>query len=70
MIQSKKEADISGMAIAVTADQLQQIDFSYPCALATYQMLVPAGHEESRLFAFARPFQPLVIQWITFEIPF
>lgn len=53
-------ADISGMAISVEADQLQQIDFSYPCALASYKMIVPAGHEASRLFAFTRPFQPLV----------
>ena len=49
-----------GMAIGPIIELLDQVDFSQPCGLASYKMIVPAAQEESRLFAFTRPFQPLV----------
>ena len=48
------------MAIAIEPDQLEEVDFTYPIILAQLKMIVPAEVEESRLFAFVRPFQPLV----------
>jgi small-conductance mechanosensitive channel len=54
------------MGIAVQADQLEQIDFSYPILMSPFRMIVPAAQEKSRLFAFTRPFQPLV--WLSFFI--
>lgn len=48
------------MGIAVEADQLKVIDFTYPVVMSQLKMIVPAAVEESRLFAFVRPFQPLV----------
>jgi len=54
------------MGIAVQADQLEQIDFSYPILMSPFRMIVPAAQEKSRLFAFIRPFQPLV--WLSFFI--
>ena len=56
----KKEADISVMAFAPDAEQLKEVDISYPPVLAQLKMIVPVGVEESRLFAFVRPFQQLV----------
>ena len=49
------------MATACDAEQLKEIDFTIPTVSNPLQMIVPAGVEESRLFAFVRPFQPLVI---------
>lgn len=48
------------MAIAIEPEQLEEVDFTYPIILAQLKMIVPAEVEESRLFAFVRPFQPLV----------
>ena len=48
------------MGLAIEADQLKEIDFTYPSVLAQLKMIVPAGVEESRLFAFVKPFQPMV----------
>ena len=52
---------MSGMAIGPIIELLDKVDFCQPCGLATYKMIVPAAQEESRLFAFTRPFQPLVL---------
>ena len=48
------------MSFAIKPEQLEEVDFTYPIILAQLKMIVPAGVEESRLFAFVRPFQPLV----------
>jgi len=48
------------MAISIQAEQLESIDISYPISLNPFRMIVPAPKEKSRLFAFIRPFQPLV----------
>lgn len=55
-----QEADVDIMAIAIQAEQLDRIDFSYPIGLNPFRMIVPAPVEKSRLFAFIRPFQPKV----------
>ena len=49
------------MGLAIEPDQLQFFEFTYPISMAPLKMIVPAPVEESRLFAFARPFQPLVL---------
>ena len=48
------------MGLAIEPEQLEEVDFTYPSVLAQLKMIVPAGVEESRLFALVRPFQPLV----------
>ena len=55
-----QEADISGMGFAIDYEQYKEVDISYPPILTQLKMIVPVGVEESRLFAFVRPFQPLV----------
>ena len=52
--------DTTAAGILIDPDQLDKIDFSYPILLSPVKMIVPAGEEESRLFAFVRPFQPMV----------
>jgi hypothetical protein len=54
------------MAIAIEADQLAILDFTYPVSMNPFRMIVPAAQEKSRLFAFTRPFQPWV--WLSFFI--
>ena len=48
------------MAFAPDAERLKEVEFTYPPVLAQLKMIVPVEVEESRLFAFVRPFQPLV----------
>ena len=66
MLNVNQEADVDIMGIAVQAEQLEFIDFSYPILMSPFRMIVPAAQEKSRLFAFTRPFQPLV--WLSFFI--
>lgn len=47
-----------------TPDRKKVIDFSYPFWIGPFKLLVPKPEEESRLFAFIRPFQPLVFNSI------
>ena len=49
------------MAMGIESEQLNLVDFTFPTAMSLFKMLVPAAKEESRLFAFVRPFQPAVI---------
>lgn len=51
---------------AVTPDQLEFIDLSFPISLSPLRMIVLAGAEEGRLFAFTRPFDSMVIFYDTF----
>ena len=55
-----KEADISAMATAADPEQFKEVDFTHPSVLNPLKMIVPVGVEESLLFDFVRPFQPLV----------
>jgi hypothetical protein len=48
------------MAMGIESDQLHLVDLTFPTAMSLFKMLVPAAKEESRLFAFVRPFQSLV----------
>ena len=49
------------MPVIIDPDHLDQMDYcTYPVIISQMKMIVPAGKEESRLFAFVRPFQPLV----------
>jgi hypothetical protein len=48
------------MATVVDVEHLPLIDLTFPTAMSSFKMLVPAAQEESRLFSFIRPFQPLV----------
>ena len=48
------------MGFTVEPEQLKEADFTYPSVMNPLKMIVPAGVEESRLFAFVSPFQPLV----------
>jgi len=52
--------DITAAGGLIDPDQLDKIDFTYPIVLSPLKMIVPSGEEESRLFAFVRPFQPMV----------
>ena len=56
----QKEADIDGISINPDAEQLKIVDIPYPVIMTPFRMIVPAPVEESRLFAFVRPFQPMV----------
>ena len=55
-----QEADVDVMAISILAEQLEYIEISYPISMNPFRMIVPAPKEKNRLFAFIRPFQPLV----------
>ena len=48
------------MTTGVDFDDVPLVDFTLPVAMSNFKMLVPAAKEESRLFAFIRPFQPEV----------
>ena len=48
------------MSFAPDAEQLKEVDFTYPSVLGQLKMIVPVEVEGSRLFAFVRPFQPLL----------
>ena len=56
-----QQADVSAMAMGIESEQLNLVDLTFPTAMSLFKMLVPAAKEESRLFAFVRPFQPAVI---------
>ena len=45
----------------ITVDRLEKMDFTYMIWAETQDLVVPKPGEESRLFAFVRPFQPMVI---------
>ena len=55
-----KEVDISAMGLNIDVEQSKIADFTFPVTLSNLRMIVPVGEEESRLFAFLRPFQPHV----------
>ena len=49
------------MPITADPDQLGNVDLcTYPVIIGQMKMIVPAGQEESRLFAFVRRFQSTV----------
>ena len=48
------------MVTDLEPEHLNLVDVTYPTAMSLFKMLVPAAKEESRLFAFIRPFQPMV----------
>lgn len=56
----KKEADIDGISINPDEEHLKIVDIPYPVIMTPFRMIVPAPVEQSRLFAFVRPFQPMV----------
>ena len=41
-------------------DRKEDVDFTYAIWAETIDLVVPRPGEESRLFAFIRPFQPMV----------
>ena len=51
---------MSAMAMGIETEQLNLVGLTFPTVMSSFKMLVPAAHEESRLFAFVRPFQPMV----------
>ena len=52
------------MTTGIDVDDVPLVDFTLPVAMSNFKMLVPAAKEESRLFAFIRPFQPEVINLV------
>ena len=60
LVLVQQEADIDGISINPDAEQLKIVDIPYPVIMTPFRMIVPAPVEESRLFAFVRPFQPMV----------
>ena len=48
------------MAMGIEKEQLNLVDLTFPTAMSSFKMLVPAAQEETRLFAVVRPFQPMV----------
>jgi len=59
-IRKFQDIDINTAGMMSTPDRKKVIDFSYPFWIGPFKLLVPKPGEESRLFAFIRPFQPLV----------
>lgn len=47
-------------ALIVTPERFNKMDFCYMSWTEPYTLIVPKVQEESRLFAFIRPFQPMV----------
>ena len=43
-----------------TPDRYEKVDFAHPYWAETQDLVVPVPGEENRLFAFIRPFQPMV----------
>ena len=44
----------------MTAERYEKFAFTYTIFAETNMLIVPKPGEESRLFAFIRPFQPMV----------
>lgn len=54
--------DIDGIAcsFSISLDRKERMDFSFLTWSEAYRLVVPRPGEESRIFAFVRPFQPTV----------
>ena len=44
----------------LTLDRIERMDFTFLVLSEGFGLIVPTPGEESRLFAFVRPFQPMV----------
>ena len=54
-------ADVAVQVISVTHPRYQVIDFTVPYGVEPIAILIPAPAEDSRLFAYTKPFQTSVI---------
>lgn len=55
-----KEADALIGTLLVTPERKEKADFTFLAWSEPFVLIVPKPEQESRLFAFIRPFQPLV----------
>lgn len=59
----EQEVDASAIGFISTPERKLVMDLAYFIWTEPYAMVVPRPGEEPRLFAFIRPFQPLVIMF-------
>ncbi|XP_045025959.1 glutamate receptor ionotropic, delta-1-like [Daphnia magna] len=57
---SNKEVDVYSNGVVATPERKQKVDLTYFIWTEPYSMVVPQPEEQSRIFAFIYPYQPMV----------
>lgn len=56
----EREVDVYSNGVVATPERKQKVDLTYFIWTEPYSMVVPQPEEQSRIFAFIYPYQPMV----------